>query len=683
MKRRTPFFLILLVLTGLVLALPVGRASSQSSEHNFVNEDFGVRIHYPSGWMQQDGINANEVAWFIQPKGLISSVLFASPLEGDSLQKFAGLLSDSLKAFFTKNVEVIRDEALTITSGQEAWITVVSGTRAADNEPLKLSLITAVRGLRTFTLMTFGDPKDYDLYEADILAMGVSLQIDAPSIQGVPSDQALVLAGGESTNPRSYDPATTHTAGNKLVFSGLVSLDPQLNLVPELAETWEVSPDGTVYTFHIRENAKFHDGRPVTAGDVVYSWERAADPKVGSDTVLTYLGDILGVKEMTEGAADHISGLKVIDDHTLQVAIDAPKPYFLLKLTYPTGFVLDKANVESGEEWFREPNGTGPYKLTEWKRFESMVYEANPEFYFGQPQIPAVVMQLYTGAGIRLYESGEIDITGVPYNSLDRYLDPGEPMHAELVSGVNLCTSYVVFDVTQPPFDDVKVRQAFSMAFDRQKYIDLVLHGVGLPAKGIYPPALPGFSLDLEGLPFDPEQARQLLADSKYGGPDGLPPLVYTNGGLGSYVDSSTAALIAMWQQSLGVTITIENIEPNIYIEELYAGHHGQMFATGWCADYPDPENFADVLFHSESKMNNGGYANPELDALLEQARVEPDVTQRIALYQQAERILVQDAPVLFMTHSLSYVLVKPYVKGYTLTPIDIPLERYMWLENK
>ena len=183
----------------------------------------------------------------------------------------------------------------------------------------------------------------------------------------VPLDQALVLSGGESTNPRSFDPATTISSGDKRVFSGLVSFDPSLNLTPDLAERWDVSPDGTVYTFHLQQNAKFHDGRPVTAQDVLYSWERAADPTLASDTVLTYLGDIVGVREMTAGTADHISGLKVIDDHTLQVTIDAPKPYFLLKLTFATAAIVDKANVESGEEWYRMPNGTGPYKLIEWK----------------------------------------------------------------------------------------------------------------------------------------------------------------------------------------------------------------------------------------------------------------------------------------------------------------------------
>jgi oligopeptide transport system substrate-binding protein len=497
----------------------------------------------------------------------------------------------------------------------------------------------------------------------------------------VPLDRALVLAGGESTNARSFDPATTLSGGDNRVFSGLVSFDPSLHLIPDLAERWGVSADGTVYTFTLRQNAKFHDGRQVTAQDVVYSWERAASPALASDTVLTYLGDIVGIREVTDGEAEHIRGLKVIDDHTLQVMIDAPKPYFLLKLTFATAFVVDKANVERGEEWYRRPNGTGPYKLVEWTRFERKVYEANPEFYLGAPSIPYIVVKLYAGEGQRLYESDEIDITGI--YSVERFTDPTEPLHRELVTGVNLCTHYVVFDVRRPPFDDLNVRKAFSMAFDRQKYIDVVLDGQALPAHGLFPPGLPGFNIALKGLPYDIVQARQLLAQSRYGGPNGLPRIVFSNIGIGSYIGADVAAMAEMWEQNLGVTITVENLEPDTYSEQIHSGNHGQLFSGGWCADYPDPENFADVLFHSSSPQNDGGYSNPQLDALLEAARVEQDVMGRMALYQQAEQMIVEDAAALFTMHSLSYQLVKPYVKGYVFTPIDIPIERYMWLEGK
>ena len=387
----------------------------------------------------------------------------------------------------------------------------------------------------------------------------------------------------------------------------------------------------------------------------------------------------MGIHEYANGQTDQISGLKAIDEHTLQITIDAPKPYFLLKLTYPTAFVLDKENVESSEEWYRQPNGTGPYKLVEWISFERMVYEANADFYLGAPSIPYIVVNLYTGDSQRLYETGDVDIAGV--YSIERFTDPTEPLHNELRTGVSLCTSYVVFDTTQPPFDDVNVRKAFSMAFNRQQYIDVVYTDHALPAIGVYPPGLPGFNISLKGLPYDPAQARELLKQSKYG--TNLPPIVFTNSGTGSYVSGDVAALAQMWKQNLGVTITVENLEPNFYYDQIYAGNHGQLFNGGWCADYPDPENFADVLFHTGSNQNNGGYSNPQLDVLLEAARIERDVTKRIAMYQQAEQILVDDAAALFTVHSLSYELVKPYVQGYVLTPIDVPIERYMWIDGK
>ncbi len=503
-----------------------------------------------------------------------------------------------------------------------------------------------------------------------------------PPVQ-VPLNEALVLEGGESSNPRDYDPATTHDSGDKRVFSGLVAFDQNLNLVPDLAQDWHVSADGMTYDFTLRGNARFHDGRQVTSQDVIYSLERALAQSTRSDTAMTYLGDIAGAAEMNAGKTDHVSGLKAIDSTHLQIRVDAPKPYFLLKLTYPTGFILDKANVESGPDWYRKPNGTGPYKLISWQSNQQIVYEANQDFYLGPPPIPYVVIKLYAGTGMGLYETGDIDMTGIPLSTVDRFLDPAEPLHAELHTGVSLCTGYVTFDVAQPPFDDPKVRQAFTMAFDRQKYIDVVMNGHALPAEGLYPPALPGFDITLKGLPFDPAKARQLLAESKYGGTAGLPPILYTNVGFGSYVNPAVAAMAAMWKKYLGVDIHIEDIEPNFYYDNIYSGRHGQLLTSGWCADYPDPENFADALFHSGTEQNLGHYSNPELDRLLEAARVEQDVTRRIGMYQQAERIIVNDAPALFTVHSLSYMLVKPYIKGYVPTPIDISFERYMSIDNK
>jgi len=697
MHKQIRLFLlgIFLSLACTLASTPLNSNTAVPVSNSYINEDLRFSIQLPAGWTYRTEDNES-LATFFSGDSESKVTLFANPAGDDeSLISVSRELHDYYLGSLAE-IKVMEEGKFTLVNQEAAHFIVVTAKRPSDQAVLKVSLTTTIltKRNRALTFLAYGEPDKFDLHSNEFKLLiesieylddqsGIPYQASIAKQIDVPLDQALVLAGGESTNPRDYDPATTHGSGDKRLFSGLVSFDPHLNLTPDLAESWEVDASGTIYTFHLRANAKFHNGRAVTAQDVIYSWERAAGPALGSDTVLTYLGDILGVNEMVSGQADHIAGLAALDDHTLQVTIDAPKPYFLFKLTYPTAFVIDRENVESGEEWYRQPNGTGPYRLREWRRFEVMIYEANQEFYLGVPSIPYVVVQLYSGVGLRLYESNEIDITGISSYDADRFLDVSEPLHNEVITGVNLCTHYIVFDTTRPPFDDLNVRRAFSLAFNRQKYIDVILSRHALPAQGLYPPGLPGFNIALAGLSYDPELARKSLAQSKYGGPQGVPPIVFSDIGIGSYISADVAAMAEMWEQDLGVTITVENFEPNFYYDQIYRGNHGQLIRGGWCADYPDPENFADVLFHSDSPQNNGGYSNPQLDALLESARVEQDVTKRIALYQQAEQILVDDAAGLFTTYSLSYQLVKPYVKGYVFTPIDIPIERYMWLEGK
>ncbi len=494
----------------------------------------------------------------------------------------------------------------------------------------------------------------------------------------LPRQQTLVLLGGESNNPRAYDPATG--GDNRLLYSSLVSFTPWMQITPDLAERWDVDDTRTVYTFHLRKNAKFHDGRSVTASDVVYSWDRAASPAIHSDNVMTYLNDIVGIQERNSGKSDHISGLIIIDDQTLRVQIDAPKPYFLMKLTYGPALIVDKANVESGVEWYRTPNGTGPYKLKQWKSNEVQIYERNNAFYLPSPEIRYIVYRLYAGVGVRLYESNQIDVTGVNVYDLDRVSNPSDPLHKDLRQSVSTCTTFVRLDVNQPPFDDVKVRQAFAHAVNRQQYIDIVYRGYGLPAKGLLPPAMPGHNVGLHGLDFDTVLAKKLISESRYAG--AMPPIVVTSGGYGSDISPAIEALMGMWQKTLGVTITVQNLEPDHYSDEIYNGHHGQIVLTGWCADYLDPENFTDTLFHSGKPENWGHYSNTTVDKLLEQARIERNVATRMQLYQQAEQIIVEEGAAIFLIHPLRNILVKPYVLDYIQTPFSIPLERYLRLDT-
>jgi oligopeptide transport system substrate-binding protein len=698
MKHTKKFIAILVFTTILLLACQIAGAATPTPESatsnsetaatstptveplTYVNLESGVRVHYPRGWTTQTPATGDTaLISFTSPDQTVFSYLYVFPTQtGDTPETSIASLSSSALTGLT-DVQIVSDAALNRPDGTPAWSQVV--TAKTSNTDLKINLSGAIYGSRLYFMMIYGSPSAYDFYVNDISALLNGMAFESPVVNGVNRSQALFLPGGESTNPRDYDPATEHDSGDKRVYSGLVSFDTSLNLVPELAQSWDISLDGKVYTFHLRTNAKFHDGRAVVAQDVIYSWERAANKATQSDTVLTYLGDIVGVAEMHTGSADHISGLKAIDDHTLQVSIDSSKPYFLFKLTMPVAFVLDQKNIESGVNWYRTPNGTGPYKLSRWDSFQVMVYDANQDFYLGPPSIPQIVVELFSGVGIRLFESGEIDMTGVSASDVARVLDPADPLHPDLYSGVGLCTEYVVFDVSQPPFDDVKVRQAFTMAFDRQKFIDVVYNGVGIPAKGLYPPALPGYDIKLQGLPYDPAQARQLLDESKYAGAAGLPPIVFTDAGFGNTAGASVAAMAQMWQQNLGVNITIENLEPDRYLDLLNSGQHGQLFSGGWCGDYPDPENFADVLFHSGAQQNTGKYSNPTLDAVLDSARLEQNVSKRIQLYQQAEQIIVQDAPALFILNDMSYELVRPTVKGFVLLPIGIPLERYLYLQ--
>jgi oligopeptide transport system substrate-binding protein len=658
--------------TATLAVTPVARPG------HYENPELGIALDYPADWTSRPGKAASTLTQLIAPDRTIVAILFYSAAPtGTSLQQAAEKTRDE-SANDVNDVQQRGSTALTLADGRAAWRSEYSGT-LKEGQPIRVMLTSAERSGRLVTLMSYGQPDAIRQGRAAIERIGASINLTMPQRYGIPRDQALFTLGGESDNPRVYDPAVG--GGDSLVFSGLVSFNPQLQVTPDLAESWDISPDGTVYTFHLRPNARFHNGRSVTAQDVVYSWERAADPKTESNTVLTYLGDIVGIAEMHAGKADHIAGLKALDDHTLQVTIDAPKPYFLMKLTYSVTDVVDKANVESGSEWYRTPNGSGPYRLIRWEHLKLKLYERNEQFYAGAPPIRYVVEQLYAGVGIRMYETGDVDVSGVGLYDVDRMRSPDEPMHADLREGVSMCTSYISFDVTQPPFDDPKARQAFALAVDRSRYIDVVQHSQAIPARGLYPPALPGYNLDLNGLDFNPELARQRLAESKYGGADKLPPIIFTTSGFGSDIGGSVSALIDMWQKNLGVSIQVENIEPNKAQDELHKGRHGQLFFSGWCADYPDPENFADALFHTGAQQNLGHYANPELDTLLEQARVERDVTRRMAMYQRAEQLIVDDAAAIFLDHGLSLLLVKPHIKGYALTPIRVPIERYLSID--
>ena len=492
-------------------------------------------------------------------------------------------------------------------------------------------------------------------------------------------------------DPPTLDPHLTTDATSAQiiieVFGGLVTIDRNLDIVPDLAERWDISPDGRAYTFHIRPDAVFHDGRQVTAQDVQWSLERATNPLTESPVVDQYLGDIVGVEEKLNGDAQSISGVRVIDDQTLEITIDAPKAYFLAKMTYPTGFVLDRANVEADpRRWFREPNGTGPFKLSRYDVGELLVLARHDDYHLGAPRLEAVEMILSGGTSMLMYENDEIHISGISLADLDRLLDPANALNSDLRRAQpTFSVQYIGMNVNEPPLDDPKVRQALNLAIDKQEIATIVLGDLVVPAQGILPPGFPGFNDSLMSYEFDPDEAMRLLEESTYGDDlANMPPITMTTAGnFGANVSLDMEVVLQMWERNLGVTAEFQQTEYATFLKDLHKRRF-QMFDIGWIADYPDPQNFLDILFHSESSNNHTNYSNPQVDALLEQARTETNEAERIRIYQQVEQQIIDDAPWIPLWYSgEQYVLIKPNVKDYLLPPLYIPRLRYVYLSDE
>ena len=509
---------------------------------------------------------------------------------------------------------------------------------------------------------------------------------------GSTSGETLRLLGPD---PITMDPACASDVDSATyimeIFSGLVTIDRDLKTVPDLAEAIPEpaqNADGTVsYTFQLRQGVLFHDqSRQVSAQDVKYSLERALNPDTESPIAETYLGDIVGAKDFARTGEGEVSGIQLdpADPYKLIITIDAPKPYFLAKLTYPTAFVVDSrqtgnSSCFSNTNWQRQARGTGPFKLKEWDLGQKIVLEANDKYHLGPPLIGRVEYNLAGGSGVTMYENNEIDVTGVGLNDIERVRDPSEPLNKEFHTQPRLDIWYIGFNVEKPPFDDVKVRQAFAHAIDKDKLIGVVLKDAVIEANGILPPGMPGYDENLQGLKFDPELAKQLLSESKYG--NNLPTVEIASSGRGASVGPVSEAILGMWKENLGVDVAVRQTETATFFQDLRDGEF-QMFEVGWVADYVDPENFLKVKLYGPSKDNESKYSNPEVDRLLEQADSEQDSAQRLALYQQAEQIIVNDAPWIPLFHDEYSVLIKPYVKDYVLPPFVIPRLRYVHIEK-
>ncbi len=483
-------------------------------------------------------------------------------------------------------------------------------------------------------------------------------------------------------SPTTLDPVqvrdVTSAAYVYEIFSGLVTLSPELEVVPDLAASWQVSPSGEAYTFTLRNGITFQDGQPIGAADVIFAIERACDPDTASPVAATYLGDIVGCSAKLAGEAASVAGLRQIDDRRLVITIDGAKRYFLAKLSNPTSFVVDRRQVGQ-RQWWRRPNGSGPFRLREYVRDERLVLERNERYYRQAPYLEQVVFDLRPVTTSTLYENGELDAMPVSAEDRERLTDPLNPLSAQLVDGPpEMGVTYIGFHVTTPPFDDRHVRRALNYALDKERLARVVLRGGVRPAYWILPPTMPGHDPAVQAYRFDLEAARRELAASRYRTAARLPPLVFHVSGEGSG-DPVAMAIAELLEDALGITVTVEQAPWETFQTEVEAGAYG-MYLLGWEADYPDPQDFLDVLFYSKSPLNHTGYADEEVDRWLVAARTEADDEARLALYRKAEERILADAAWLPLFTGFESWLVAPYVRGLELTPLVMPRLGRVWL---
>ena len=556
------------------------------------------------------------------------------------------------------------------------------------------TLVLGVGGLSAVLLLS-GDSEDDGAGSGTGLPSGVTTG-SSTAVDAVDPFSRLRLA---SRDPVTMDP---HLAGDALsaeyiveIFSGLLTITPpDFTVSLDLAESFDVSDDNLTYTFTLRSDALFHDGRRVTAEDVKWSLERATSPiPLGatqpSSTALAYLGDIAGVREHFFDLADDVEGIEVVDVRTVRFTLTEPLPpgLFLAKLTYPTAFVVDRQQIERNpRNWTRKPNGTGPYRLQEWRLGERIVLEANDRYHLNpKPRVGQVLYELSGGSTLTRFENDELDVAGIGLADIERARDPTSDLNALYEAFPQFTISYIAFNTRVPPFDDPNVRKALALAIDRDKVADVTFSGMLLPATGILPPQLPGYTSANKTFVFDADAARAALAASRYlvkddrlvDGDGRTVNVVLTEVGGGAEARTDTQAFLEQWRNELGIAVEIRQTDFATFLADQDAGRL-QMFNAGWIMDYPDAEDILDLKFHSNSSLNDVGYSNEDVDALLDEARVESDPSRRIALYQDAERLIIDDVAWIPLYFSVSHVVISADVDGWFEPPMVVPRLRFI-----
>jgi oligopeptide transport system substrate-binding protein len=484
----------------------------------------------------------------------------------------------------------------------------------------------------------------------------------------------------ETLDPQKSDGGQWSVSGG-IDYEGLTRIDEELQIVPGAAESWEFSLDGTAITFHLRGGLLYSDGIPVKAADFVYAAERICSPEVSSLSV-DLLADVIGCLDLNASGGDATAaatakaafGVHALDNRTIEYRFTRPAPYFPASAALWATIPLRKDLVEQGgPDWWTNPAtriGNGPFKLVEYDAEgpdARLIYARNDRYWGGRTkldEVEFVFLDYGDPATMEAYRQGDIDVTWPNEETLPA-LEADPVLSRELVWMPDAGTSYLQFNLNKPPFQDLKVREAFAYAFDREDYCRLLSYGNCATTLSMIPPGMPG-SIETDASAFDPEKARQALAESSYGGPENLPEITWYG-----YKDSPGGDTEARWlyeqyRQVLGIEMKMVYLSDEEH-DALYDTPETvpQFHWSIWFAQ-PDPRGWL-TIWRCNSPFSNGeGYCNPALDALLDRADAELDPQKRIAMYQEANRMLVADAPAIFVSTAGSTILIKPYVTGYS-----------------
>jgi ABC-type oligopeptide transport system substrate-binding subunit/class 3 adenylate cyclase len=500
----------------------------------------------------------------------------------------------------------------------------------------------------------------------DSFALWQRASAEQPSGPQRPAPHALRVPW---VDPQTVDPAATNSIYSGYIidelFSGLVELSADMNVLPDVARRWEVLEGGRRYVFHLRNDARWSDGTPVSAHDFEYAWKRVLDPATESP-VASLLYDIKGARCYHQGETSDPAavGVNAHDDLTLAVELEAPTGYFLQLLTHSAAYPVPRHVVEAkGKAWARVGNTVtnGPFQLDHWRPGEVMLLSRHRQYhgrFSGNLQQVELTLHRDYSATLQQYESNRADVThlwaGLSAAERERAC---QRYAGEHWSQPALAVACIAFDVERPPFDDGRVRRAFALAIDKGRLCEVAMPGRSFPATGgMVPPGIPGYTPGI-GLPYDPKRARHLLAEAGYADRRSFPTV---RGLAFPGAVHIVEALRAQWRDALGLEVVWEYFDPGSGPNERQRSLSGVLFVP-WEADYPDPDNFLRVGFPwSFMRWRNQAY-----QGLLLEAKHLNDQAKRLKVYAQAERILIDEAPIVTLFYGRSEQLVKPWVKNY------------------